>query len=108
MATYDRDEKPETPPEALNFARANGLMTIQILCEETAEKVSDQTGVNFIAHVQSVPSIGNLIQLEDRGAFRVTEVCHKMVTCHESASLSAITAHVIVFAVRVTAAKPGG
>jgi hypothetical protein len=80
MINYDPHARIPLDPTLRADALRQGLHAIHVVCNEPDVKVSDQTGVSFLAFVPFVPRVGENIQLEDGNLCRVEAVWYKAVT----------------------------
>ncbi len=77
---YDPEALTPMPEGLMEQAEKEGLRVVHINCDEPGAKREDQVGVGFWTAIVFLPRIGELIELEDGGKFRVVKVTHIVTT----------------------------
>lgn len=76
----DPDGKPDLDPIIAERMSKLGLFPIAVICDEPDAKVGDEGSVSFWCFVNTIPRVGENVQLHDGTMCIVDAVAHKIVS----------------------------
>lgn len=98
MISRDPAKLPVLTPELAELANRLGKTVVLVMLDPDGAKVDEPVGLSFIALVDHVPRVGEIIRTQDKKRCRVTDVYHGVVKVHDPV-MDYFTMSVSVYAV---------